>query len=137
MGLVSGISGTLFGEEPGPPLLLQWQEGTHTGALGVQNSAENPDSLGWKRSYAPFASADGTQPSQVGNQTGPPRSESQSDPTMGSWDSWLGGGVQYGSRGVANPNELGQDPTKFGQLIYDPPPEYPWSARTLPLQVFA
>ena len=72
MGLVSGLSGTLFGEEPGPHLILEWQEGTQTGALGVQNSTENLDLLGWKRSYAPFASADGTQPSQVGNQAGSP-----------------------------------------------------------------
>ena len=72
MGLTVGNSGTLFWEEPGPPLLLQWQEGIHTGPLGDQNSAENPDSLGWKRSYAPFILTDGTQPSQVGNQTRPP-----------------------------------------------------------------
>ena len=46
MGLVPRSPGTSFGEEPGPPLLLQWQEGTHTGTLGDPNSAENPDSLG-------------------------------------------------------------------------------------------
>ena len=55
-----------------PPLILQWEGRTQTEALGVQNSAENPDSLGWKISYAPFVSADGTQSSQVGNQTRPP-----------------------------------------------------------------
>ena len=60
MGLVPGNSGTLLGEDPGPPLLLQWSEGTNTEPHGAQNSAENPDSLGWKRSYAPFVSADGT-----------------------------------------------------------------------------
>ena len=65
------------------PLLLQWQEGTHTEPLGNQNSSENPDSLGLKRSYAPFVSADGTQPSQVGNQTRPPNSEPQPDPPPG------------------------------------------------------
>ena len=80
MELTVGNSGTLFGEEPGPPLLLQWPEGTHSETLGDQNSAENPGSLGWKRSYAPFVSMDGTEPSQVGNQTRPPHSELQSDP---------------------------------------------------------
>ena len=100
--------------------------------LGDQSSAENPDSLGWKRSYAPFVSTDGTDPSQVGNQTRPPHSEPQLDPPLGSWGSGLGGNVQYGSRGGANPNEFGRDPTKFGQLIYDPPPAYPLSARTPP-----
>ena len=83
MGLVSGIPSIPFGNEAGPPLQLQWSEGIQTEFLGAQNSAENPDSLGWKRSYAPFASADGTQPSQVGNQTRPPHSESQSDPPWG------------------------------------------------------
>ena len=97
MGLTLGNSGTTFGEEPGPPLLLQWQEGTHTGPLGDQSSAENPDSLGWKRSYALFVSTDGTQPSQVGNQTRPPHSEPQPDPPLGSWGSGLGGIVQYTS----------------------------------------
>ena len=29
-----------------------------------------------------------------------------------------------GSRGVANPNEFWRDPTEFGQLIYDPLPDY-------------
>ena len=80
MGLAVGNLCTFCGEEPGPPLLLQWQEGTHTGTIGDPNSAENPDSLGWKRSYAPFVSTDGTNPSQVGNQTRPPNSELQSDP---------------------------------------------------------
>ena len=83
MGLGPGISDTSIGNEPGPPLQLQWSEGIQTEFLGVQNTAENPDSLGWKRSYAPFASADGTQASQVGNQTRPPHSESQSDPPWG------------------------------------------------------
>ena len=83
MGLTVGNSGTFTGEEPGPPLLLQWQEGTHMEPLGDQNSAENPDSLGWKRSYAPFVSADETLPFQVGNQTRPPHSEPQPDPPWG------------------------------------------------------
>ena len=84
----------------------------------------------------PFASADRTQPSQVANQTRHPHSESQSDPPMGLWGSGLGGEVIYGSRGGANLNEFGRDPTEFGQLIYDTPPEYPLSARTPP-SVFA
>ena len=70
----------------------------------------------------------------MGDQTRPPHSEPQPDPPLGSWGSGLGGIVLYGSRGGANPNEFGQDPTEFGQLIYDPPPEYPSSARTPPLQ---
>ena len=45
----------------------------------------------------------------------------------------MGGNVQDGSRGGANPNEFGRDATECGQLIYDPPPAYPLSART-PLQ---
>ena len=132
IGLGSEILGIPFGNEPGLPLQLQWSEGIQTEFPGAQNSAENPDSLGWKRSYAPFVSADGTEPSQVGNQTRPPHSEPQPDPPLGSWGSGLGGNVQYGSRGGANPNDFGRDPTEFGQLIYDPPPEYPLSARTPP-----
>ena len=31
------------------PLLLQWPEKIQTEVLGAQNSAETPDSLGWKR----------------------------------------------------------------------------------------
>ena len=65
------------------PLLLQWPERIQTEVLGAQNSAENPESLGWKRSYAPFVSTDGTEPSQVGNQTKPPHSEPQQDPPWG------------------------------------------------------
>ena len=101
--------------------------------LGAQNSAETPDSLGWKRSYALFVSADGTQTSQVGNQDRPPHSEPQPDSSLGSRGLGLGGRVPYGSRGVANPNEFGQDPTQFGQLVYDPPPDYPSTVGIPPL----
>ena len=110
MGLALGNPGTLVGEEPGPPLLLQWQEGTHTETLGDQNSAENPDSLGWKRSYAPFVSTDGTEPSQVGNQTRPPHSEPQPDPPWGH-------GVR-GWEGTYNMvAEVGQILTSLGRVL--------------------
>ena len=120
MGSLLGNSGFLLGEPPETPLLLQWQERIQTEVLGSQHPTENPDSLGGKRFYAPFVSADGTTSSQVGNQTRPPHSEPRPDPPLGSWGSGLGGLVPYGSRGGANPNEFGQDPTEFGQLIYDP-----------------
>ena len=106
-GSMLGKSGLLLGESSETPLLLQWQEGIQPESLGTQFSAENPNSLGGKRSYAPFVSADGTTSSQVGNQTGLPHSEPRPDPPLGSWGSGLGGLVQYGSRGGANPNEFG------------------------------
>ena len=88
-------------------LLLHWPERIQAEVLGAQNAAETPDSLGWKRSYAPFVSADGTQTSQVGNQTSPPHSEPQPAPPLGSRGSGLGGRVPYGSGGVANRNKFG------------------------------
>ena len=110
MRLALGNPGTLFGEEPGPPLLLQGQEGTHPELLGDQNSAENPDSLGWKRSYAPFASADGTQPSQVGNQTGPPIQSLNLTPPWGH-------GVRGWEREYKMVAEEGPILTSFGGIL--------------------
>ena len=94
MGSMLGNSGLLLGESSETPLLLEWQEGIQSESLGTQFSAENPNSLGGKRSYAPFVSADGTTSSLVGNQTGLPHSEPRSDPPLGSWGSGLGGLVQ-------------------------------------------
>ena len=41
--------------------------------------------------------------------------------------------MTYGIRGVANPNDFERDPTEFGQLIYDPPPDYSSSVGIHPL----